>query len=309
MKHLQKDMWSRVTLTRVQTTTRPDHVWPEVWTKIGKAAQTREKQEWAKEKTKKSNARKTERIYFHDSDDREYSEFHKKSKRKNVKDLWLRRCREKDSEASWKRVQEPNFGNDEESKIVFDCIVESHGSTRQRAESFQSQNHEDHTAGKGITSIRIWCTSLCRFRKRWKFRMQKLPWTRNGRSSGGLYVDRYTCRTPHFHMYSHCTDHTAQMTFAHGSSLSCVPKMRHPSTRHVSPCALQHTEHQHKFSLAYLSCYCRPRLQTQTCCPRIHLSIVKIHGRIVLLRNSTPPQVMSPRRSNSTGFWSNHKIK
>ena len=25
-------------------------------------------------------------------------------------------------------------------------------------------------------------------------------------------VDRYTCRTPHFHMYSHCTDHTAQVT-------------------------------------------------------------------------------------------------
>ena len=37
-------------------------------------------------------------------------------------------------------------------------------------------------------------------------------------------VDRYTCRTPHFHMYSHCTDHTAQMTCVHGSILSCVSK-------------------------------------------------------------------------------------
>ena len=36
----------------------PDHVWPDVWTKIGKAAQNREKQEWAKEKPKLDNARR-----------------------------------------------------------------------------------------------------------------------------------------------------------------------------------------------------------------------------------------------------------
>ena len=28
-------------------------------------------------------------------------------------------------------------------------------------------------------------------------------------------VDRYTCRTPHFHMYGHFTDHTAQVTCVH----------------------------------------------------------------------------------------------
>ena len=39
-------MWSRARLTKVQTTTRPDHVWPEVWTKMGKAKTLRiEKQE------------------------------------------------------------------------------------------------------------------------------------------------------------------------------------------------------------------------------------------------------------------------
>ena len=67
-------------------------------------------------------------------------------------------------------------------------------------------------------------------------------------------VDRYTCRTPHVHMYSHCTDHTAQITCVHGSGLSCVSKIGLSSTRHVSPCASQYTEHQHKFSLTYLSC-------------------------------------------------------
>ena len=45
-------MWSGERLTKVQSTTRPDHVWPAVWTKIGKTAQNREKQEWKKEKPK-----------------------------------------------------------------------------------------------------------------------------------------------------------------------------------------------------------------------------------------------------------------
>ena len=57
-------MWSWRRLTEIQTTTRPDYVWPEVWTKIGKAAQNREKQEWAKEKPKLDNARKLRGIYF-----------------------------------------------------------------------------------------------------------------------------------------------------------------------------------------------------------------------------------------------------
>ena len=48
-------------------------------------------------------------------------------------------------------------------------------------------------------------------------------------------------------------------------------------------------------------------LRTQSSCPRIHLSTLKFHGGMVLLRKSTPPQVMSPRGSSSTGFWSTHK--
>ena len=37
-------------LTKNQTTSRPDHMCPEAWTRIGKAAQRKEKQEWALEK-------------------------------------------------------------------------------------------------------------------------------------------------------------------------------------------------------------------------------------------------------------------
>ena len=35
--------WSGERLTKIQATARPENVWPEVWTKIGKAAQKREK--------------------------------------------------------------------------------------------------------------------------------------------------------------------------------------------------------------------------------------------------------------------------
>ena len=48
----------RERLTKIQTTTRPDHVWPEVWTKIGKAAQNLEKQELGREKPKLDYARR-----------------------------------------------------------------------------------------------------------------------------------------------------------------------------------------------------------------------------------------------------------
>ena len=37
-EHHKGYMWSGWRLSKVQTTTRPDHVWPEVWTKIDKAA-------------------------------------------------------------------------------------------------------------------------------------------------------------------------------------------------------------------------------------------------------------------------------
>ena len=45
------------------------------------------------------------------------------------------------------------IGNEHELKTMYDCIVESRKSTRQRPESSQSKNNEDHTAGKGFTSM------------------------------------------------------------------------------------------------------------------------------------------------------------
>ena len=45
-------------LTRKQLTSRPDHLWPELWTKLGRNAKLREKQKWSHEKPKLDNVRK-----------------------------------------------------------------------------------------------------------------------------------------------------------------------------------------------------------------------------------------------------------
>ena len=75
-------MWSGERLTKVQTTTRPAHVLPEVWTKIGKASQNRGKQAWQKEMPKLDNARRLGGIYFIDPDGQDYKETLKNAKRK-----------------------------------------------------------------------------------------------------------------------------------------------------------------------------------------------------------------------------------
>ena len=58
------------------------HTWLEVLTQIGKAAQKREKQEWAIEKPNLDNAWKLRGIYFIDPEDGEYKETIKHARRK-----------------------------------------------------------------------------------------------------------------------------------------------------------------------------------------------------------------------------------
>ena len=91
-KPLKGYIWSVERLTKVQTTTRPDYVWPGVWTKIGKAAQNREKHKWAREKPKLDNAGRLRGIYFIDPDDQDYKETLKHVRRK-LEILWQQPCR------------------------------------------------------------------------------------------------------------------------------------------------------------------------------------------------------------------------
>ena len=58
-------MWSGRRLTRKQLTSRPDHLWPELWKSMGKHAKLNEKQKWSEEKLHLENARKIEWDLFH----------------------------------------------------------------------------------------------------------------------------------------------------------------------------------------------------------------------------------------------------
>ena len=49
--------WSGRRLTRIQTTSRPDTLWPEIWKDVSDASKRKEKQTWAIEKPKLDNAR------------------------------------------------------------------------------------------------------------------------------------------------------------------------------------------------------------------------------------------------------------
>ena len=86
-------------------------------------------------------------------------------------------------------------------------------------------------------------------------------------------------------MYSHCTDHASRMHVCIGSRLSCVPKIGHPSTRHVSTCASQHTEHQHNFSFTYLSSSPNPDLLSTH--PFIHCEDPRRDGTSTEFHSST----------------------
>ena len=69
-------MWSGGRLTRKQFTSRPDHLWPELWKSMGKHAKLKEKQKWSEEKLHLENARILRGIYFIDPEDKEYKENH-----------------------------------------------------------------------------------------------------------------------------------------------------------------------------------------------------------------------------------------
>ena len=49
-KTLHGYMWSGERLTRKQLTSRPDHLWPELWKSMGKHAKLKEKQKWSEER-------------------------------------------------------------------------------------------------------------------------------------------------------------------------------------------------------------------------------------------------------------------
>ena len=78
-------MWSGGRLTRKQLTSRPDHLWPELWKSMGKVRQAEGKAKVSEEKLHLENARKLRGIYFIDPKDAEFKETIKNHQ-------WLLQC-------------------------------------------------------------------------------------------------------------------------------------------------------------------------------------------------------------------------
>ena len=142
-------MWSGRRLTRKQLTSRPDHLWPELWTKLGRNAQLKERQKWSDEKPKLDNARRLRGIYFIDPEDKEFKETIKNARRKLETPMApAMPCKtSKNSQHGATRGK----SNEIKSKLV--CILEASESTRLRMGESLPNHHEDHIAGKGDNSL------------------------------------------------------------------------------------------------------------------------------------------------------------
>ena len=151
-------------LTKIQTTTRADHVWPEVWTKVGEAAQNREKQERKNEKPKLDNARSLRGIYFTDPDDQEYKEILERLMAPAM--LWKRPPNSITKVAAKPKIEPENYQKKKQRTAVQWNLMNPPGNVWNLP---SPKNHEDHIAGKRICLrclITIWCTSATRCLKR-----------------------------------------------------------------------------------------------------------------------------------------------
>ena len=73
---------SGLRLTRKQTTSGPDNVWPDTWTHMSHAAKKKTKQSWAIEKPELDNTRQLRGIFFFEPNDEEFKLTIKTARRK-----------------------------------------------------------------------------------------------------------------------------------------------------------------------------------------------------------------------------------
>ena len=97
-------MWSWERLTKIQATTRPYHVWPKVWTKIGTATQNRENRNGQMKNRRSTMLEEWEEFTLSIQMTKSTNKF-SRMRGENWKDLWLQPCRAKDSRASRKLLQ------------------------------------------------------------------------------------------------------------------------------------------------------------------------------------------------------------
>ena len=133
-------------LTRKQLTSRPDHLWPELWESMGKHAKLKEKQKWSNEKLHLENARKLRGIHFIDPKDKEFKETIKNARKKLETSV---------APAMPCKITKKNCGSGVSNKVQtkLACILGANESTRMRVGNSTPSNHEDHIAGKGDNTL------------------------------------------------------------------------------------------------------------------------------------------------------------
>ena len=142
-------MWSGGRLTKRQATSRPDHLWPELWTKLGRNAKLREMQKWSIEKPKFDNARRLRGIYFIDPEDKEFKETIRNAWKKLETPMAPPCLARHARKAKNEDIRTKTY----DIKSKFACILEASESTRMRMDESLPKYHDDHIAGKGGNSL------------------------------------------------------------------------------------------------------------------------------------------------------------
>ena len=137
--------WSGWRLTRKQTTSRPDNVWPDIWKHNSDESKKKAKQRWAIEKPKLDNARQLRGIFFIEPNDEEFK-LTMKAARKN----WGSSDASGNALQNTDKEQWETHRNIGKRKTKYACVVDADGSTRPRPEGAGHKPHQDHiTAKKG----------------------------------------------------------------------------------------------------------------------------------------------------------------
>ena len=138
-------MWSWEEMNEKPLSSRPDHLWPELWKSMGKHAKLKGKQKWSNEKLNLENARKLRGIYFINPQDKEFKETIKNARKKLETSVALA--------MPCKIMKNCGSGGSNKIKTKFACILEADESTRIRMGNSIPHYHQDHIAGKGENSL------------------------------------------------------------------------------------------------------------------------------------------------------------
>ena len=129
--------WFVWILTRKQTTSRPNTVWPDLWKHMSDASKRKEKLKWAIEKPKLDNARRLRGIFFIEPDYEEFKRTMKKARRKLEIPMPAAMPSRIQLHQHWETC-----GTVGQRKTRYACIVEADESMRIRMERSQSKNHQ-----------------------------------------------------------------------------------------------------------------------------------------------------------------------